>query len=179
VMQVSGLNMKPNEQFSPDSYFFVGVGHIWGWATWRRAWRLNDPGMADWPAMRRQLGSVAPVLQRVLGRKFASAYAGRKKTWPRVWYYTTCLHSGLAVIPNVNMVRNIGFGEDATHTKGGRHPLRIEALGRMPTPLSHPTEIVANTRYERHLVRYHKGSYRRQASDWVHALHDRLRRVFG
>ncbi len=171
VMQVSGLNMKPNEQFSPYSYFFVGVGHIWGWATWRRAWRLNDPDMANWPTMNRQLGPEAPMLQRVLGRKFASAYAGRKKTWPRVWYYTTSLHSGLSVIPNVNMVSNIGFGEDATHTKGGRHPLRLEALERMPMPLSHPSEIVANTRYEQHLIRYHKGSYRRQASDWMHALH--------
>jgi hypothetical protein len=130
--------------------------------------------MADWPSMHRQLATGAPKLQRVLGRKFASAYAGRKKTWSRVWYYTITLHSGLAIIPCVNMVSNIGFGEDATHTRGGRHPLRLEATRSMPTPLLHPQEIVANTRYERHLIRYHKGSYSRQISDGLFALRDRV-----
>ena len=174
VMHISGLNMKPEEQFSPDSYFFAGVGHIWGWATWRRAWRLNDPDMTDWPTLRRRLGVGAPTLQRVLGRKFASAYAGRKKTWSRVWYYSIILHSGMAIIPRVNMVNNVGFGPDATHTRGGRHPLRLEAAGGMPRPLAHPGDVIANTRYERHLIRYHKGSYRRQASDLGYALLDRL-----
>lgn len=174
VMHISGLNMKPEEQFSEDSYFFTQVGHIWGWATWRRAWRLNDPGMRDWPALRRRLDLGAPRLQRVLGRKFASAYAGRKKTWSRVWYYSIALHSGMAIIPRVNMVSNVGFGPDATHTRGGHHPLRLEAAGRLPKPLSHPTELKANPGYERHLVRYHKGSYRRQVSDLTYALIDRL-----
>jgi hypothetical protein len=176
VMHVSGLNMKPNEQFSPDSYFFTRVGHIWGWATWRRAWRLNDPTMSKWPALRRQLGPGTPKLQRVLGRKFASAYAGRKKTWSRVWYYSISLHSGMAIIPATNMVSNIGFGEDATHTRGGRHPLRLDASGNLPTSLLHPREIVPNTRYERYLTRYHKGSYRRQASDLGHAFLDKVMR---
>jgi hypothetical protein len=173
-MQVSGLNMRPGERFSPDSYFFARVGHIWGWATWRRAWRLNDPNMADWPSMHRQLAAGASRLQRVLGRKFASAYAGRKKTWSRVWYYTIALHSGLAIIPSVNMVSNIGFGEDATHTKGDRHPLRLDTTGKMSWPLSHPQQIVVNTRYERLVTRYHKGSYRRQISDRFFALYDRI-----
>ena len=169
-MHVSGLNMRPSERFSPHSYFFTGVGHIWGWATWRRAWRLNDPSMAEWPVLRRELNSGAPKLHRVLGRKFAAAYEQRKSTWARIWYYTTVLHSGLSVVPSVNLVRNVGFGEDATHTKSGRrHPLRREEWGSLPTPLSHPPVVEPNADYERHLTRYHKGSYRRQVSDLTHA----------
>ena len=50
VMHVSGLNMRPEETFGPGSYFFASVGHIWGWATWRRAWRRFD-GSLPWPTV--------------------------------------------------------------------------------------------------------------------------------
>lgn len=170
VMHVSGLNMKPEQHFSPYSYFFTGVGHVWGWATWRRAWRLNDPTMADWPEIRHEFGFAAPPLRRALGYKFDSAFAGRKLTWSRVWYYTTVRHGGLAIIPAVNLIRNVGFGADATHTRDERHPLRLEEWGRLTQPLVYPTYLAVNPLYERHLTRYHKGSYRRQVGELGRAL---------
>jgi hypothetical protein len=176
-MHVSGLNMRPEERFSPYSYFFAGAGHIWGWATWRRAWRLFDVTLADWPSMRHEFGLAAPPLRRILGRKFASAYADRKSTWARSWYYTVLRHGGLAIIPAVNLIRNVGFGADATHTRGGRHPLKRDAWGRMEFPLEHPPYLLANARYERHLARYHKGSYLRRAGDLGWMLLDELIRL--
>lgn len=176
IMHISGLNMAPAQQFTDASYFFAGTGHIWGWATWRRAWTLNDPCMADWPALRRRLGRGATPLRRVLGRKFASAYAGRKKTWARVWYYTMCLHDGVAIIPAVNLVSNIGFGPDATHTRGGHHPLRVAVTQELPFPLRHPPDTVTSMDYDRHLMRYHKGSWSRRISDRIHGIGDRLLR---
>lgn len=176
VMHVSGLNMRPAERFGPYSYFFAGVGHIWGWATWRRAWRLFDRDLADWPAIRHEFARPAPRLRRMLGRKFAAAHAGRKSTWARHWYATTVRHGGLAVIPSVNLVRNVGFGADATHTRGGRHALRIESWGRLELPLSHPPYLIANARYERHLARYHQRSYRKRALEAGRRVLDLLRR---
>ena len=176
IMHVSGLNMRPAERFSPHSYFFAEVGHVWGWATWRRAWRLYDASMAAWPAMRRRFDVAAPPLRRVLGRKFASAHANRKRTWPRIWYYTMARHDGLAIIPSVNLIRNVGFGDDATHTRRRRHPLRLEATGRMAFPLDHPPDLAVNARYQRHLARYHAGSYARRASETMWSGIDMLRR---
>jgi len=165
VMHVSGLNMRPGDAFAPFSYGFASVGHIWGWATWRRAWRLYDPALAHWPAMRREFGTAAPTLRRVLGRKFAAAHAGRKFTWARAWYYATVRHGGVAVIPAANLVRNIGVGADATHTAGRRHPLRVDAWGTLQFPIVHPPHLLTSPTYERYLARYHAGSYRRRAGD--------------
>jgi hypothetical protein len=177
LMHISGLNMKPETRFSPNSYFFTPVGHIWGWATWRRAWRLYDVTMAEWPAIRHQFGFTAPPLRRALGRKFASAHAGRKATWSRAWYFTLLRHSGLAIIPSVNFIRNVGFGPDATHTTGSWHPLRLTESDNMTYPMVHPTDRATNTRYTRLLARYHYGSYARRASELAWTLVDTVTRI--
>lgn len=175
VMHVSGLNMAQEKSFSPHSYFFGEVGHIWGWATWRRAWALYDDDLTDWPAMRREFGHGASPLRRALGRKFASAHAGRKTTWARSWYYTMARHAGLAIIPSVNLVQNIGFGADATHTTTARHPLKQELSGEMTFPLDHPPHLVTNVRYQRRLAGYHARSYRRRAQERTRIIVDALR----
>jgi len=177
VMHISGLNMAPGTHFSTDSYFFTQVGHIWGWATWRRAWRLYDLTMAEWPSVRHRFGFAAPPLERALGRKFASAYAGRKSTWSRAWYYTLLLHSGLAIIPSVNFIQNVGFGHNATHTTGDWHPLRVAASTRIAFPLTHPTDRAPNARYTRLLARYHYGSYSRRASELAWTFLDTIGRA--
>jgi hypothetical protein len=159
AMHISALNMRAGERFSDHSYFFAEVGHIWGWATWRRAWELYDPTLAAWPAMRPQFTRGATPLRRMLGRKIASAHAARKVTWSRCWYYTMLRHRGLAVIPAVNLVENVGGGADATHPTRRRHPLRRPVTAGVQFPLDHPTELVPNARYERHLARYHARSY--------------------
>lgn len=174
VMHISGLNMAPEARADGYSYFFAAVGHIWGWATWRRAWRLYDVTMADWPSMRHEFGFTASPLRRALGRKFASTHAGRKVTWARLWYYTTIRHQGLAVIPAVNLIENVGFGGDATHTTGGRHPLRRQASPDMTFPLRHPPDVTPDAGYERHLAKYHSGSYARRASELAWWLIDAL-----
>ena len=175
VMHVSGCNMRPDQTFSPESYFFAEVGHIWGWATWRRAWALYDVDMRAWPAIRHTCSLTSPPLRRALGRKFASAYAGRKASWSRIWYYTVMRHRGLAVIPAVNFVRNVGFGEDATHTNSDRsHPLRVEPQGELTFPLTHPTDRAPNKAYERHLLHFHRGRHVQRLREWWFLFLDHL-----
>lgn len=175
VMHVSGLNMAPEKSFSLHSYFFADVGHVWGWATWRRAWALYDVDLTDWPDMRPEFGRGAPRLRRMLGRKFASAHAGRKAAWSRSWYYTMVRHAGLAIIPAVNLVENIGFDADATHTTSARHPLRQEWSGGMAFPLDHPPHFVTSVSYQRRLARYHARSYRQRGRERARIVIDAIR----
>ena len=37
-------------------------------------------------------------------------------TWDFQWVWTVWKNDGVSIIPNVNLVKNIGFGEEATHT---------------------------------------------------------------
>ncbi len=174
VMQVSGLNMADGERYTDQSYFFAEVGHIWGWATWRRAWDLYDRDLDDWPLIRESVACDATPLRKMLARKFDSARAGRKVRWTRSWYFTQIRFGGLAVIPSVNLVENIGVYHDPTHPRRRRHPLRRPANRPLPFPLDHPEELAPNQRYERHLARYHARSYAQRARERVLIVRDAL-----
>ena len=172
VMHVSGLNMLPAQKFTPYSYLFTDVGHIWGWATWRRAWQYFDQELTDWPQRRADFNMSAAPLHRALGHKFASAHAGRKATWSRAWYYAVLRRAGLAIVPAKNLIKNVGFGDDATHTTSIRHPLRVTEYGKLNFPLNHPDSFDTNAAYHRLLTRYHRGSYRRQLGNMFYWLVD-------
>src|ERR1700726_626208 len=55
IAMISGTNFDP-AHLAPsgdESYYFSRFCHIWGWATWRRAWKLCDHEMKEWPPLRR------------------------------------------------------------------------------------------------------------------------------
>ena len=122
-----------------SSYRFSIFSHCWGWATWRRAWRCNDPELKGWPTFRDgewlyQLGG------RPLARRWEpwldQLFAGRIDTWDMVWQFSCWQQGFLTVIPAVEFVENIGFCVDATHTLDERSPLgKPRALD---FPLRHP-----------------------------------------
>jgi hypothetical protein len=119
VWMVSGDNLLGTWRPRRSDYFF-GDGGIWGWASWRRAWQQRDISMELWtdPACRARarefLGSVG---WRALSPMYAEVAAGRIDTWDYQWSWTRACHGGLSVIPARNLVTNIGFGEEATHTR--------------------------------------------------------------
>jgi hypothetical protein len=176
VMGVSALNMASHERFGPHSYVFASAGHIWGWATWRRAWEGFDAELSTWPSERDEFLDGATPLQRALARKFDAAHDGSKNTWARAWHHHVAVRSGLVVIPAVNLVRNVGLGPDATHTTSTRHSLQglpVEGLG---FPLDHPTELVPSTEYDAHLARFHTWSLGRRIRERATALSRSVRR---
>jgi hypothetical protein len=69
---------------------------------------------------------------------------GKIDTWDYQWIFSCWIHGGLTIIPEVNLVRNIGFGsEDATHTK--KVPSRKQMLPEcteIKFPLRHPKLFV-------------------------------------
>ena len=119
VMMVSGDNFQPCRR-TPESYFFSKYGHIWGWATWRSAWRnLHDPAMQSWSESDCDwLKSNCPDPNEFefWSEKFHQQVVGEIDTWDFAWQKSIWQNDGLVAMPNVNLVSNIGFGENATHT---------------------------------------------------------------
>ena len=147
VMSVSGSNLISQTYDHPWDYYFSRYIHIWGWATWRRAWKLYDPGMEEWPHLR-----DSDWLQSFLGSReavqywsyvFETGYEGFD-TWDYAWTFAHWRHSGLSAIPRVNLVSNIGFGPGATHTTQG-HPFGNMPAAALPMPLHHPDGVARNT----------------------------------
>jgi hypothetical protein len=162
VMAVTSVNIDEHGDHGPGSYFFASGGHIWGWASWRRAWEGFDATLADWPQVQDSFGPGTPPLHRALGSKFASAHAGAKRTWARAWHFTVARQQGLVVVPSVNMVHNIGLAKGATHTTSGRHRLAHLRARGLPQPLVHPDSLMPDVRYDAALARYHRWGFGRR-----------------
>lgn len=153
VMTISGNNYQEGRKVSAHSYYFSIFHHIWGWATWRRAWKLNDRTLSIWKE-----GGGRELLKRLFDKMRDRRYwqicfdyvaEGRLDTWDYHWLLSCWTHGGLCIIPEVNLVRNIGFGWQATHT---RRPRLIFFDHRpMTFPLVHPSQIevcMSADRYE-------------------------------
>jgi hypothetical protein len=146
VMMISGDNFQDGISRGDASYYFSKIPHIWGWATWRRAWHLYDKEMQSFPTFVKQKGiyHVSPEVdvQNFWLSCFIPAYRGEINTWDYQWVYTILSRDGLSICPQINMVSNIGFGGDATHTCVGDHGAnlnRFELYG-----IIHPSALEAH-----------------------------------
>ncbi len=120
VMMISGHNKEGEWNVYGSDYFFSNLGGIWGWASWRDAWALNDPEMKRLDAAL-ESGYLRSLLGEKTGRireeQFNRVRNNKIDTWDYQWGFSRHLYGGLSVVPSVNLVRNIGFGMTATHTR--------------------------------------------------------------
>jgi hypothetical protein len=117
IGMVSGNNKKGFLE-NGCSYETVPYCNAWGWATWKRAWQLYDIEMKYWP----ELGRSNPfnlAHQNLSQHKFSQYQQtkdGKIDTWDYQWEGSMLFHGLACIVPARNMIQNIGFGEDATHT---------------------------------------------------------------
>lgn len=153
VMMITGTNFVAEHSAALDaSYYFSSISNVWGWATWRRAWRLYDYHMSAYPEFR-QHNKMREIFDSVaLQKKYYEIFdrytsQARVDTWDYQWQFTLMHHQGLSVVPKTNLVTNIGFGLDATHTKRIGKYSYIPAR-TMPDELVHPAQIQKNENLE-------------------------------
>jgi len=85
IMSISGQNVQFGQSRTPYSYYFSRYHHIWGWATWRRAWQHFDIEMKLWPEAKQQ-NLLAGILDTPKAFKswthtFQQTYEGILPTW--------------------------------------------------------------------------------------------------
>lgn len=152
VAQISGANNQKGRTRGAHSYFFSRYNGVWGWASWRRAFALYDPGISRWPELR-DSNWLAGVLRnraqvRYWTRTFQDSYDGRIDSWDYQWVLAAWLHDMLSIVPNRNLVQNIGFGAGATHTRG-QDTFADDPLEAIAFPLDHPASVVRDARADR------------------------------
>jgi len=144
VMTISGNNFQGDRSVTEDSYYFSRYPHIWGWATWRRAWQHYDLAMADWPALRDRGWLFKFLRDQVSAQYWTNVFQGSYEgfdTWDYAWVFACWRRGGLTILPARNLVSNAGFGEQATHTKGDS-PLANLPAETLAFPLRHPSRVV-------------------------------------
>ncbi|MEM6451582.1 MAG: glycosyltransferase family 2 protein [Cyanobacteria bacterium P01_D01_bin.105] len=158
VMSISGNNFQKGDTRTDYSYYFSRYIHCWGWATWKRAWKHYDHGMDLWPEIRdgQWLDDILQDSSAVKYWKarFESTYLNDIDTWDYRWTLACWINSGLTVLPNVNLVSNIGFGEDSTHTKTRVSGSETNS-NRMDFPLKAPPFLIRDSSADSFTHRHH------------------------
>lgn len=122
--EVSGHNLQAGKKRGDGSYYFSNYGGIWGWATWARAWKKYDYEMKGF-----QLFLDDKIIEKKFNNKTEQQYWIKTLThasklgswWDYQWLFTIWANDGICIVPNTNLIRNIGFDEGGTHTFGKPH----------------------------------------------------------
>jgi hypothetical protein len=128
VMQISG-HMFPAEIHIEEDALFLPFTSSWGWATWKRSWKLFDWDskgldiLRENPLMRKRfnLDNSYPFYDMLLKQK-----SGRVDSWAIKFYLIVFLNNGLVLYPKKTLVWNGGFDKDAVHTKIGMLQSKID-----------------------------------------------------
>jgi hypothetical protein len=153
IGMISGDNFQFGRRNGDESYYFSKYFHIWGWATWRDRWVDSyDVTIEKWPTIRdegRLVDMVGDAREaRYWGEIFERVYLAKIDTWDYQWVFANWVNGRLSIVPAVNLISNIGFGQNATHTKGASE---LENLPTTPIkfPLSHPIGVFKSLQADR------------------------------
>ncbi|NOI71458.1 glycosyltransferase [Vibrio owensii] len=118
VGSISGFTTELIASSQYDSYFHPRPCS-WGWATWKDRWESCDWDYipSDFNQKLRLKLSAYKAGQDVY-RMFQNQLKGKINSWAIIWTVNHLLKSLHVVYPYQSKVKNIGFGEDATHCKG-------------------------------------------------------------
>lgn len=178
VAVVSGSNFQSGRQRGDGSYYFSKYTHCHGWATWRRAWQGFDTSLAQWPEIRGS-GYFRGVCPHAGERAywttiFDRCFAGRIDTWDFPWLLHNWMQGALTALPNVNLVANIGYGPEATHTK------HIDPRQAPPATslheVRHPRYVCRDEAADRYTYRtvFHPPGLRIRPRRWLRTLRCQL-----
>ncbi len=156
VMSIAGARLCPFGPGEPDApYTLSAYFHSWGWATWRSSWAHYEHDMSNWrsrfsPAQIQNLCGGSARLRDYWAMCFDATHSGQLDTWDYRFMLSSWEQNAFTIVPRVNQVRNIGFGDDATHTSAGLvNPCTESDV--MKLPMRHPDTILRNHVYERSL----------------------------
>ena len=152
IMQISG-NSFVSKNNCTESYYFSKLPFIWGWASWRRAWSKYDYMYHHFSNIKRN-----KIINQNFENPLISKYwqnttenhvgTNINMTWDYQWFFSIWKNFGYVILSKVNLVSNIGFGNDATNTNTDYNSIANYQSNSMQFPLKHPNEIMVTNKLE-------------------------------
>lgn len=154
VFAISGCNFVPpvGQSRPQDSFRFSQIPHIWGWATWKDRWDNYNLDITDW---RSQI-PLHKLWKKAGGDLPSTVYwastfelLARKEvdTWDGQLVLCSMMSGALTATSNVNLISNIGFDSEATHTFEDRNDL--QPIHPLEFPLSFPPRIEVDAKADK------------------------------
>jgi len=141
IRHIAGSNFQRGIRRGDASYYFSHLTHIWGWASWRRVWKDYDKTLAALDETKAAAAFREAYVEPLVVEEWMAIIkclkAGKIDTWDYQLNTINLMSGGLCVIPNTNLVTNIGFGSGATHTHDPDNKNANMPAGRLGA-LAHP-----------------------------------------
>ena len=157
---ISGKNYRPEYVATNDSYYFSAYSHVWGWAGWRRTWENYDFELKN-TSLKEYEAALPFYYDDERAFRWCKIVFHRMKhglidTWDYQLGISLYLKHYLSIIPSKNLVENIGFGADATHTRKSDQRISSCPVSAI-LPLTHPKEVTQNKEADMsHLLDYER-----------------------
>jgi hypothetical protein len=150
VLSITGSNFQDGKNRGNGSYYFSIHNRIWGWATWKRTWEKYDYFLQN--ISENEFKQIIRSLFRLKCErsywldvfKYSKATQTDNSAWDYQFMFLQWKLGGLTVTPNSNLISNIGYGEDATHTAWGKDNPSLNRPIEEIYPLVHPAKIEHN-----------------------------------
>lgn len=138
VLHISGFNPLAEVDINNSYFFSKFILPPWGWATWKRAWKNFNSNLDTWQ-------KIKTITYQNINQEYFKDWTDmfenirlNKTTWDVPWNVDIWKYKGLGIIPKKSLVKNIGFGYQATFTHNISSELsKIEAQ-KMRFPIQHP-----------------------------------------
>lgn len=155
IMTISGHNPVSHNISLHSDYLFSNYSYSWGWASWRRAWQLFDASMTAWPALCTSKDTLQYPFNESRNKCFQAAFDGMD-TWDYQWDLSILVNHGLRIVPRINLIKNIGFNNNATHTRYTRLSKFNTELysGTFSGIINGPQTFLPNSAFETALLDY-------------------------
>lgn len=148
IMHISGTNLQFGNKRGNASYYFSSIPAVWGWASWRRVWKNYDPEMEMFEQFEQENQMINIFNDKKIAKWVTDMarliYEKKIIAWDYPLGFYVIINNGLSIVPNVNLVSNIGFGNQSTHTKDNSHAHANIPVQNIEENLIHPKFFIPN-----------------------------------
>ena len=120
IRHIGGSSMNIAPPNNNNTYYFSKLTNVWGWASWRRVWKDYDVNIKQFDSF-----IESSLFLNIFNNRRVTNYLinlfrltnkGKINTWDYQYVFCNIINNGLSILPYYNMITNIGFNLNGTHT---------------------------------------------------------------
>ena len=158
IKHITGCNLQQGKKWGNGSYYFSNRTHVWGWACWKRVWDDYDITLGEYNAEEMKV-KIKDIFDDDLVVDswmdiFAEVKAGTVDSWAYPLDFINFWRNGLTIIPNENLISNIGFKTGATNTPDADNVFANVPLAEIDN-IVHPETIAPKKEADLFIINSH------------------------
>ncbi len=148
IGHICGCNFQDKINRGDGDYYYSKLTHVWGWASWRRVWKNYD-FLMEGLEIAIENDVLSGLTDNEWNKKtfydaFIRTKQGEIDTWDYQYLFLNQVNGRLSIIPNYNMISNIGFNADGTHTFNSNSPMSNVTFNELPKQIKYPVFMFQN-----------------------------------